>query len=55
MKLWKAHKKKLQIHQNNLMFCVIFADVFVAQHDFKATNGSDLSFKKGDKLKILHE
>ncbi|XP_020570205.1 tyrosine-protein kinase Blk [Oryzias latipes] len=30
-------------------------DVFVAQHDFKATNGSDLSFKKGDKLKILHE
>uniref|UniRef100_A0A8C7Y8J3 Tyrosine-protein kinase n=1 Tax=Oryzias sinensis TaxID=183150 RepID=A0A8C7Y8J3_9TELE len=37
------------------MFCVIFADVFVAQHDFKATNGSDLSIKKGDKLKILHE
>ncbi|KAF6716086.1 Tyrosine-protein kinase HCK [Oryzias melastigma] len=30
-------------------------DVFVAQHDFKATNGSDLSFRKGDKLNILQE
>lgn len=29
--------------------------VFVAQHDFKATNDSDLSFKKGDKLKVLQE
>ncbi|XP_041832576.1 tyrosine-protein kinase Blk [Melanotaenia boesemani] len=29
--------------------------LFVAQHDFKATNDSDLSFKKGDKLKVLQE
>uniref|UniRef100_G3P9M3 Tyrosine-protein kinase n=1 Tax=Gasterosteus aculeatus aculeatus TaxID=481459 RepID=G3P9M3_GASAC len=30
-------------------------DVFVAQHDFKATNNSDLPFKKGDKFKVLQE
>uniref|UniRef100_A0A7N6FB83 Tyrosine-protein kinase n=1 Tax=Anabas testudineus TaxID=64144 RepID=A0A7N6FB83_ANATE len=29
--------------------------VFVAQHDFKATNDSDLPFKKGDRLKVLQE
>ncbi|KAM9840339.1 tyrosine-protein kinase Blk [Aulostomus maculatus] len=29
--------------------------VFVAQHDFKATNDRDLPFRKGDKLKILQE
>uniref|UniRef100_A0A672G5C8 Tyrosine-protein kinase n=1 Tax=Salarias fasciatus TaxID=181472 RepID=A0A672G5C8_SALFA len=29
--------------------------LFVAQHDFKATNDSDLPFKKGDKLKVLQE
>ncbi|XP_043962856.1 tyrosine-protein kinase Blk [Gambusia affinis] len=29
--------------------------VFIALHDFKATNDSDLSFKKGDKLKVLQE
>uniref|UniRef100_A0A7N9ATI5 Tyrosine-protein kinase n=1 Tax=Mastacembelus armatus TaxID=205130 RepID=A0A7N9ATI5_9TELE len=29
--------------------------VFVAQHDFKATNDGDLPFRKGDKLKILQE
>ncbi|KAM9703868.1 tyrosine-protein kinase Blk [Menidia menidia] len=29
--------------------------VFVAQHDFKATTNNDLSFKKGDKLKVLQE
>ncbi|XP_028997585.1 tyrosine-protein kinase Blk [Betta splendens] len=30
-------------------------DVFVAQHDFKATNDRDLPFKKGDKLKVLQQ
>uniref|UniRef100_A0A8C3AB69 Tyrosine-protein kinase n=1 Tax=Cyclopterus lumpus TaxID=8103 RepID=A0A8C3AB69_CYCLU len=30
-------------------------EVFVAQHDFKGTNDSDLPFKKGDKLKVLQE
>ncbi|XP_068432680.1 tyrosine-protein kinase Blk [Clinocottus analis] len=30
-------------------------EVFVAQHDFQATNDSDLPFKKGDKLKVLKE
>lgn len=30
-------------------------NVFVAQHDFKATNEMDLPFKKGDKLKVLKE
>lgn len=29
--------------------------VFVAQHDFKATNENDLPFRKGDKLKVLQE
>ncbi|XP_028252832.1 tyrosine-protein kinase Blk [Parambassis ranga] len=29
--------------------------LFVAQHDFKATNDSDLSFSKGEKLKVLQE
>ncbi|XP_031178157.1 tyrosine-protein kinase Blk [Sander lucioperca] len=29
--------------------------VFVAQHDFKATNDRDLPFKKGDKLQVLQE
>ncbi len=29
--------------------------VFVAQHDFKPTNDSDLPFKKGDRLKVLQE
>ncbi|TKS76063.1 Tyrosine-protein kinase [Collichthys lucidus] len=29
--------------------------LYVAQHDFKATNDSDLPFKKGDKLKVLQE
>ncbi|CAN9507398.1 unnamed protein product [Ophioblennius macclurei] len=29
--------------------------LFVAQHDFKATNDRDLSFKKGDRLKVLQE
>nr|XP_020472952.1 tyrosine-protein kinase Blk [Monopterus albus] len=29
--------------------------VFVAQHDFKATNASDLPFNKGDKLKVLEK
>ncbi|XP_059212150.1 tyrosine-protein kinase Blk [Centropristis striata] len=29
--------------------------VFVAQHDYKATNDNDLPFKKGDKLKVLQE
>uniref|UniRef100_A0AAQ5YBC9 Tyrosine-protein kinase n=1 Tax=Amphiprion ocellaris TaxID=80972 RepID=A0AAQ5YBC9_AMPOC len=29
--------------------------VFVAQHDFKATNDSDLPFRKGDRLKVLQE
>ncbi|XP_068614557.1 tyrosine-protein kinase Blk-like [Brachionichthys hirsutus] len=29
--------------------------VFVAQHDFKATNDSDLPFKKGDRLRVLQD
>uniref|UniRef100_A0A669CBB0 Tyrosine-protein kinase n=1 Tax=Oreochromis niloticus TaxID=8128 RepID=A0A669CBB0_ORENI len=29
--------------------------IFIAQHDFKATNDSDLPFRKGDKLKVLQE
>ncbi|XP_037607593.1 tyrosine-protein kinase Blk [Sebastes umbrosus] len=29
--------------------------LFVAQHDFKATNDNDLTFKKGEKLKVLQE
>ncbi|XP_055088222.1 tyrosine-protein kinase Blk isoform X1 [Periophthalmus magnuspinnatus] len=28
---------------------------YVAQHDFVATNNTDLSFKKGEKLKVLQE
>uniref|UniRef100_A0A8C6Q540 Tyrosine-protein kinase n=1 Tax=Nothobranchius furzeri TaxID=105023 RepID=A0A8C6Q540_NOTFU len=30
-------------------------NVFVAQHDFKANNESDLAFKKGDRVKVLQE
>ncbi|KAM3860943.1 LOW QUALITY PROTEIN: tyrosine-protein kinase Blk [Diretmus argenteus] len=30
-------------------------DVFVAQHDFKQTNSSDLPFKKGERLKVLQK
>ncbi|KAK5617568.1 hypothetical protein CRENBAI_003819 [Crenichthys baileyi] len=30
-------------------------NVFIALHDFKVTNSSDLPFKKGDKLKVLQE
>ncbi|XP_037541068.1 tyrosine-protein kinase Blk [Nematolebias whitei] len=30
-------------------------NVFVAQHNFKATNETDLSFKKGENLKVLKE
>lgn len=30
-------------------------DIAIAQHDFKPTNESDLPFKKGEKLKIIHE
>ncbi|KAF3849811.1 hypothetical protein F7725_019530 [Dissostichus mawsoni] len=29
--------------------------VFMAQHDFEATNDRDLPFKKGDKLKVLQD
>ncbi|KAM9354007.1 tyrosine-protein kinase Blk isoform 1-T2 [Pholidichthys leucotaenia] len=29
--------------------------VFVAQHDFKATNDTDLPIRKGDRLKVLQE
>ncbi|XP_061602384.1 tyrosine-protein kinase Blk [Cololabis saira] len=29
--------------------------LYVAQHDFKATNDTDLPFKKGDALKVLQE
>ncbi|KAF4070828.1 hypothetical protein AMELA_G00277950 [Ameiurus melas] len=30
-------------------------DIVIAQHDFNPTNNSDLPFKKGEKLKIIHE
>ncbi|XP_058235774.1 tyrosine-protein kinase Blk [Hemibagrus wyckioides] len=30
-------------------------DIVIAQHDFNPTNESDLPFKKGEKLKIIHE
>ncbi|XP_072552576.1 tyrosine-protein kinase Blk [Salminus brasiliensis] len=30
-------------------------DIVIAQHDFKPTNESDLSFKKGEKLQIIQE
>ncbi|XP_062324131.1 tyrosine-protein kinase Blk isoform X2 [Osmerus eperlanus] len=30
-------------------------DIVIAQHDFKPNNDSDLSFKKGDRLKVLQE
>ncbi|XP_068580655.1 tyrosine-protein kinase Blk isoform X2 [Cebidichthys violaceus] len=35
--------------------CLDNDEVFVAQHDFNATNKRDLAFKKGDKLKVLKE
>lgn len=45
-----------QFFCNNCLLYLSLEDiVFVAQHDFKATNDSDLPFKKGDKLKVLQE
>lgn len=38
-----------------MLYLTLDDNVFVAQHDFKATNDSDLPFKKGDKLKVLQE
>lgn len=58
----KQIKKKLQslladhFYWNNCSLYLSLDDVvYVAQHDFKATNDSDLPFKKGDKLKVLQE
>lgn len=30
-------------------------DIVIAQHDFNPTSDSDLPFKKGEKLKVIHE
>lgn len=40
---------------NSSLFLSLDDVVFVAQHDFKATNDSDLPFRKGDKLQVLQE
>uniref|UniRef100_A0A3Q0R4E3 Tyrosine-protein kinase n=1 Tax=Amphilophus citrinellus TaxID=61819 RepID=A0A3Q0R4E3_AMPCI len=43
-------------HKSNfVLFFSLDDTLFIAQHDFKPTNDSDLPFKKGDKLKVLQE
>lgn len=58
--LIKKKKKKYYCGQiTSTKITVLYSSlddvVYVAQHDFKATNDSDLPFKKGDKLKVLLE
>uniref|UniRef100_A0A3Q0R1X6 Tyrosine-protein kinase n=1 Tax=Amphilophus citrinellus TaxID=61819 RepID=A0A3Q0R1X6_AMPCI len=40
---------------NFVLFFSLDDTLFIAQHDFKPTNDSDLPFKKGDKLKVLQD
>uniref|UniRef100_A0A8C6W092 Tyrosine-protein kinase n=2 Tax=Nothobranchius furzeri TaxID=105023 RepID=A0A8C6W092_NOTFU len=46
--------KKLTSNDMSISVCPD-ENVFVAQHDFKANNESDLAFKKGDRVKVLQE
>lgn len=39
----------------SLLYLFLDDILFVALHDFTATNDSDLPFKKGDRLKVLQE
>ncbi|KAG8011262.1 Tyrosine-protein kinase Blk, partial [Nibea albiflora] len=53
-RLKRLFSKAHQAHSGNT--CSDKDDnLYVAQHDFRSTNESDLPFKKGDKLKVLQE
>ena len=62
--MWAAKVRKMKslllaaphfFWNNSLLFLSLDDIMYVAQHDFKATNDSDLPFRKGDRLKVLQE